>query len=102
MKYFPDTISPENESLFPEIFKKRLTCYLRRDIFEFLLSRNSEQEFFDLDFFFQKFANGKKLMEELGKKMCLELEQLNWKTKMYYGGTAIFIFKNEPPVNCCG
>lgn len=104
MKTFPSQISASNQQNFTVLFRKRVECYLRRDIFEFLLSRPNEETYFALDNFLNKFEFNTDLKKDfptmLSNGILKELEQLGWQTALSFGDTGLFIFSGERPKNC--
>lgn len=99
MKRFPDTLKAENKDNFPRARYKRLKCYLRRDLYEHILS-HEEDVYFSLDDF-NKRVNSMEITIKLVKEVISELEKIGWKCKTSYGGTALFIYSTEnPPHNC--
>ena len=100
MKHFPEKIKPENIEKFKEFLKARYTCYLRRDIYELLLTRKDETEYFGLDSW-SPVPSKHKFLDEIVATVTSELEGLGWKCKTSFGGTGLFIYSSEdPPVNC--
>lgn len=100
MKFFPGTIKPDNKEQFPRIHEGRVRCYLRRAIYEHIIGRKSEEDYFSLEEFSKRFQDIE-LVKKLGNSLIPELEKLGWKCKTTYGGTALFIYSTEqPPKNC--
>mgnify|MGYP001167391309 CR=1 FL=1 len=101
MKFFPATIKPENKNNFPKVHEGRTRCYLRRAIYEHLIGRQTEEEYFSLEDFSKRLALSIELAKKLGNSLIPELEKLGWKCKTTYGGTALFIYStDQPPKNC--
>lgn len=104
MKTFPSSISASNQKNFFELFRKRVECYLRRDIFEFLLSRPNDESYFAIDTFLNKFEFVSDLKKDfsvfLQNGVMKELHQLGWKTELSFGDTGLFIFSGDKPANC--
>jgi hypothetical protein len=101
MKEFPSLMTPDRAHLFRDLVEQRLSCYLRRDIYEFVTSRASENEYFDLDKFSVERGKNITLVREIAKKIILELQKLGWKCKTSFGCTGLFIYSTEnPPPNC--
>ena len=99
MKEFPSLLNVLNKEKFKDIYEERVLCYLRRDIYEHILS-HEEKDYFSLDEFNKKIEN-MELVKKLVDKLIPELEKLNWKCKYSYGDTALFIYSTErPPDNC--
>ena len=99
MKNFPSNLNVSNKDNFKDIQLNRLLCYLRRDIYEHILS-HTEEDYFFLDNFNQR-VNNMEQVKELVRKIIPELEELGWKCKLSYGDTGLFIYSSEqPPKNC--
>lgn len=98
MNKFPIELKAENKDNFKSLNYKRLEKKFRNDIYEFLLDRKDETEYFALEF------DKKYDKEETHKifwKVKEELEILGWKTKLSYGDTGWFIYSTElAPKNC--
>lgn len=100
MKEFPKWLAPKYEDNFTHNARVRNKCYMRRDIVELLIQRAEETEYFDLNEFNSKHINNIEITKEIAKELVQELHDLNWKTTFCYGGTGLFIYKNDPPRNC--
>jgi len=73
------------------LYKDHLLSKLREEIYLFLLARQNEDAFYD---FFHK----KEYIEnDLIKIICEELQNAQFKWRLGYGGTALFIFKETIP-----
>jgi hypothetical protein len=99
MKNFPSKLKVENKVSFEQLNYDRNKCYLRRDIYEHVIS-HEEKDYFSLDDFNRKIndiVTVRKMVEEL----IPELEVLGWKCKLAFGGTGLFIYSTDtPPANC--
>jgi hypothetical protein len=99
MKEFPPTLKTENKDNFAKINHERLKCYLRRDLYEHIIS-HTENEYFSLDDFNRRVGNMEKT-NELIDELIPELTNLGWKCQKAYGDTGLFIYSTEkPPANC--
>jgi hypothetical protein len=99
MKEFPDSLKPKNIANFSKLNHDRLKCYLRRDLYEHIIS-HEEKDYFSLDEF-NKRVNNMNLTKQLVKEVIPELEKNGWKCKTSFGGTGLFIYSSEnPPPNC--
>lgn len=99
MKDFPSILTPENKDRFHALNRERLKCYLRRDLYEHIIS-HKETEYFSLDDFNRR-ANDMDTTKELIKELIPELEKLGWKCKTSFGCTGLFVYSTEtPPPNC--
>lgn len=100
MKNFPSILNAENMKNFPEINFNRLKCYLRRDLYEHIIS-HKEDDYFLIDEFNDKRVNNLMITKKLVLDIIPELEKLGWKCKISFGGTGLFIYSTEkPPKNC--
>lgn len=99
MKKFPETFKPQNKEYFDEKNLERLRCYLRRDIYEHVIS-HKEDEYFCIEEF-NKRVNNMNMTKKLIDEIICELCHLGWKCKKSYGDTGLFIYSSEkPPGNC--
>lgn len=99
MKDFPSKLNVENKETFSAVYTERTKCYLRRDIFEHVISHD-ENDYFYLDKFNEKY-NDIELIRRLVEELIPELEALGWKCNLSFGGTGLFIYStDEPPPSC--
>ena len=99
MKEFPDILNVKEKEKFPTIYYNRVLCYLRRDIYEHVISHD-ENSYFDLDKFSRTYYKDSKI-SELSESIIPELEKLGWKCKLSFGGTALFIYSTDKaPASC--
>lgn len=96
MNSFPRNLTILNTREFDLLFYNHIASKLRKKIYVNIIGNNS-QDFFDISLF--KY-NTHKDFKQILKQICSELEELGWKTKLSYGDTAVFIFKDEIPINC--
>jgi hypothetical protein len=104
MKEFKNSIHMSNKSNFQDIYYSRVLCYLRKNVFEHIL-REKENDYFDLEKFGYLYFKNQNNREELVKKLSItimdELQELEWKCKLSFGGTALFIYStDDKPVSC--
>ncbi len=94
MDKFPD--------LFIESFCETLDEYhlkkMRKKVYYHIL-KNNQNDFFDLELFDRKYVKNMKKTEELSQLIISELELLGWKTFVGYGGTGLFFYDKEKPLN---
>lgn len=99
MKNFPSKLNVNNKENFEKINYERNKCYLRRDIYEHVIS-HEEKDYYSLDDFNQKIKN-MSLVQKMVEELIPELEELGWKCKLSYGGTGLFVYSGVlPPSNC--
>ena len=97
MKQFPKSLRVENKEKFKDIFLFRKKCYLRKELYEHIIS-HKESEYFALDAFFSSL--NKDDAKEILSTLIEELKELGWNCKTSFGGTGLFIYSNDPPSNC--
>ena len=100
MKEFPNCISAKNIDKFDKLKENRNICYLRDDIYEFLLSMNSEnleREFYDFTKFFDK--NSIKNREFYRDIIIKELKEKDWILATVFGGWGLVFGLNEESLN---
>jgi hypothetical protein len=99
MREFSSKLKPENKGNFKTIFYDRMKCYLRRDLYEHILSHD-ENDYFSLDDF-NKRVRDMEMVKQMVSELVSELEELGWKCKTSFGGTGLFIYSTElPPPSC--
>jgi hypothetical protein len=99
MKKFPSTLGPNNKESFKQRYHDRLTCYLRKEIYEHILS-HEEREYFSLDNFIGQIGD-REIVKKIIQEIMVELRSIGWNCKTSYGGTGLFIYSTEnPPSNC--
>ena len=103
MKELPAILHVKNKDRLFDIYYNRVLCYLRKAIYEHIISKE-ENSYFDLEQFARMYFDNKNrvdLTKKLYDKIILELEELGWKCKLSFGGTALFIYSTEnPPPSC--
>ena len=80
----------KHEENFKTLYMKNRIESFRKDVFDFLLSRKTENEYFVIQ---------DKTEGEL-KQICNELSEAGWKTTLSYGDTGLFVYRNKTPDNC--
>lgn len=101
MKEFSSRLNVENKNKFFTYHYDRQLCYLRRNIFEHMISKD-ENTYFELDKFSRNYLdNNTELITMMTDTVISELEKLGWKCKTSFGGTGLFIYSTEnPPPSC--
>lgn len=109
MKKFPELMTPDNISFINDAKTRRKLCYIRRYIYESILSENfSIPENCGINL--QNIEMGHlaeptfKIDNKLIDIIVQELKQLGWEVTLTYGGTMLFVYtKDNKPieaVNC--
>lgn len=99
MKSFPDILTPDKKDEFKKIINERNKCYLRRDLYEHILS-SEEKEYFDIDDFCKRRNISYDTCKLMVEGLRSELHKLGWKTDLSFGGTGMFIYAKDRPNNC--
>ncbi len=101
MREFPDSLNVKEKDKFPNIYNNRVLCYLRKSIYEHVISQD-ENSYFDLEKFVRTYYKDSKDIEKLQVNLVIqELEEIGWKCKLSFGGTALFIYSTlNPPSSC--
>jgi hypothetical protein len=101
MKEFPNRLNVNNKNEFEKFNYDRNLCYLRRNIFEHIISKD-ENSYFELDkFSFNYLNNNNFLLLKMKDTIISELENLGWKCKTSFGDTGLFIYSTEDiPPSC--
>ena len=81
-----------NQEIFVKLNLQRLCKELRQNIYIFLISRKSEEDFFDIT----RHTKDSECLEIIYK----ELEIAGWKHRLSYGDTGLFIYRENVPKNC--
>jgi len=102
MEKLPDTLHINNKDNFKTIYTQYISNLLRKDIFLLIVSRKSENEYFDLDKFASLHLNRKtESLKTILDSLIPTLEELGWKCKYSFADTGIFIYSTDnPPASC--
>jgi len=99
MKTFPSTLSVSNKENFPDLNYERMRCYLRRDLYEHIIS-HTEENYFSLDEFNRRVGD-MEMTQKMVRDLIPELERLGWHCKLSFGDTGLFVYSTStPPKNC--
>jgi hypothetical protein len=110
MKKFPNHINIKNKTLvmqpyknnFEEINYQRILELLRKEIYEHLISRKDENDYFDIEIFCKRYNyTEKENFSKILKIVLTEITELGWKTQLSFGDTGLFIYSTkEKPSSC--
>lgn len=103
MKEFPDKLNPNNLNNFKDILYERNLCYLRKDIYEHLLRKTDNNDYYNIDKFNIEYVNDKCLIEDMIKTVIKELTNMGWTCLLVYGETGLFVYteENKPIIYGC-
>ena len=92
---FAELVKPKNLSDRETLYTNVVLDEVRWDLYLFLLSRESEENFFDLTKYIEKLG-------DVAIFQCIinSLKTAGWKMSMSFGDTALFIYKEDKPKNC--
>lgn len=98
MTHFPHV---KDIDKFEQMNYDRIKNILTTDIYDLIISRKTENEYFDLDTFNIKNNVSMKVLHQMVKEIIIELEKSGWKTKLSFGDTGLFIYSTEEPPKSC-
>lgn len=94
MESFGDELNVLNKDNLSSIWRDRLLERLRKHIYNFMLERKRENDFFDLDLYNRSYVKDMNITNELVNKVVLELNELGWKTYIGFGGTGLYVYSS--------
>jgi hypothetical protein len=98
MTHFPHV---KDIDKFEQMNYDRIKNILTTDIYNLIISRKTENEYFDLDTFNIKNNVSMKVLHQMVKEIIIELEKSGWKTKLSFGDTGLFIYSTEEQPKSC-
>jgi hypothetical protein len=100
MREFPPTLNAKNKKQFNELYYNRVLCYLRKKLYEHIISHD-ENNYFELDIFQNNYKISTEDLSKMTNIVIEELENLGWKCKLSFGDSAIFIYSTDDPPKSC-
>jgi hypothetical protein len=102
MNSFPLVLNPENKENFKNLWIENISNLIRQDIYLFITGRKDENDYVDLDKYFNLYNSyGKVTVSNIIYNIIQELNNLNWKTKLSFGDTGLFIYSTEELPKSC-
>jgi hypothetical protein len=95
MQSFSGDISPLNKENFEKLWIEKSKDRLRKHIYNFILSRNNDNDFFDIDIFNRKYIKDINKTNNIVNDIVVELNKLGWKTYIGFGGTGLYIYDSD-------
>jgi hypothetical protein len=92
MNSFPDKIKVSNFSK-NALVEERITLYLRKEVYDFLVFRKNNEHYFDLGQFARKYDLNTPIPSTSTDKIIHELKELGWSAKYSFGKTVLFIYE---------
>ena len=101
-KLIYNTDDEENlySSNFENLNYERLLNIIRTDLYELIVRRNDENEYFALDDFASR-NSCSLLLPRITAQIITELQEKGWNTKLSFGDTGLFIYSTEDKPRSC-
>ena len=81
---------------------ERILYIFRQQIYEHIINRKDENDYFAIDVFESKFLkNYPDTIQQMTNTIIKELESMEWKCKLSFGDTGLFIYSTEKPPRSC-
>lgn len=100
MKTFPPTLHVSNKENFSDLNLQRTLAYMRKCIYEHMISQN-EEVLFDLTEYREQYSQKNMWIENIVEPLRGELHSIGWNTKLSFGDSALFIYSTEYPPSTC-
>lgn len=102
METLPEILNVKNKDLFKSYNDNRIKKMINKEIFDLIVSRDTENEYYDLDNFSIRYLDRNiKKMREIMDSIIDELKTLGWTCKYSFNDTGLFIYSTEnPPPSC--
>lgn len=95
MQRFGDELNIINKDNLKCVWKVKMLEKLRKHIYNFILDRKRENDFFDIDIFNRSYIKDINVTNDIINQVVLELNELGWKTHIGFGGTGLYIYSSE-------
>lgn len=101
MNNIPNYMNVNNKHMFSQIHNEKMTSLFREHIVLHML-KGEENDYFDTDKWCREYLdNNCEQMEIILEKIIDELTMLNWKCKLSFGGTGLFIYSSDTQPPSC-
>ena len=98
----PDDLKIDNKSQFKLIYFNYKLSEFRKDIYEYMLNREDENDYYNLDMWCrQQIKNNTDIMNDYTQIIKVELTNLGWKCKTSFGNTGLFVYSTDKPPTSC-
>lgn len=102
MESIPESLHVKNKDLFKSYNDIRIKNMINKEIYDLLVSRESENEYYDLDSFTVRHLDRNiKKMHDIMNIVIDELQKLGWTCKYSFNDTGLFIYSTEKPPPSC-
>jgi hypothetical protein len=102
MKEFPSWLKPTSAHIFNKKYNELAEEMYREHIFNLLLTRENEEDYFDIELTRRTYTPTLTLpmIMTIMTKIITELHTLGWKTKLAFAQSGLFIYTDKLPKNC--
>ena len=94
MDSFGQELSVLNKCNFNDIFREKSLKKLRKSIYNFMLDRKGENDFFDIDTFNRRYIKNISMTNDIVNIVVNELVDLGWSTHIGFGGTGLYVYSS--------
>lgn len=95
MDSFGDELNVINKDKLKILWRLRLLEKFRKHLYNFMLERNRENDFFDIDSFNRNYVRDMNVTTDILNQVILELENLGWNTYVGFGGTGLYVYSSD-------
>lgn len=95
MESFTNDLNVINKDNLRDLWEEKTLRRLRKHIYNFMLERTRENDFFDIDAFNRKYVRNINVADNLINRVVIELNNLGWKTHIGFGGTGLYIYSSD-------
>lgn len=95
MDSFGQELNVSNKDNFSDMFREKSLKKLRKCVYNFILDRNGENDFFDVDTFNRRYIKNINITNDIVYIVVNELGDLGWNTYMGFGGTGLYIYSSD-------
>ena len=102
MNCFPEKTNVKYKDEYSSIYFDMKLNDFRRDIFNFLITRDDENDYYDVDDWCRdNIKKNTEMMSSFVDTITSELTDLGWKCKTSFNDTGLFIYSTvDPPRSC--
>jgi hypothetical protein len=94
MYSFGEDLNVLNKDNFNNIFREKSLKKLRKCVYNFMLDRKGENDFFDIDTFNRRYVNNIDTTNDIINIVVNELNSLGWNTHIGFGFTGLYVYSS--------
>lgn len=95
MQRFGEELNIINRDNLKAVWRVKMLEKLRKHVYNFMLDRKRENDFFDLDTFNRSYIRDINVTNDIVNQVVLELNELGWKTHIGFGGTGLYVYSSD-------